>query len=182
MDGNFNAWPRLSSSWWKDIFTLEDFGRVLWSNSEVVRCVGNGRKTSFWNDTCRCEVSFRDKYPRLFSISNQKEESIGELCGENSLGEAWNFIWWRRLFVWEEQLLEDLRDDLVGFRLGEDEDGWRWRLEEDGRFSIKSSYEKLEGLVVSEDVWGEEARRKRCFLKFGRAPLLPRWWLSLESF
>jgi len=35
----------------------------------------------------------------------------------------WSFGWRRRLFVWEEHLLADLREDLRGFRFVDEEDG-----------------------------------------------------------
>lgn len=62
--------------------------------------------------------------------------------GAIASGVEWTFDWRWRLFVWEEQLLNDLREDLVGVRLGVEEDGWRWRLEDEGCFSVKSAYEK----------------------------------------
>ena len=56
----------------------------------------------------------------------------------------------------------------MGFRLLDDEDGWRWRLEDDGCFSVKSTYEKLEGLVLVEDLWREE--EKRVFSEAWKSP------------
>lgn len=102
---------------------MEEFGGVSWFNSALVRCVGNGRKTSFWKDAWRGGMPFRDKYPRLFSTSNQKGESVGDMVGEPSPNVVWNFEWRRRLFVWEEHLLDDLREELVEFRPFEEEGG-----------------------------------------------------------
>lgn len=113
-------------------------------------------------------VPFRDKYPRLFSISNQKGESVGDMVGESSPNVVWNFEWRRWLFVWEEHLLDDLREELVRFRPCEDEDGWRWRLEDNGRFTVKSSYEKLVGLVMAEDLWCDE--EKKVFSRVWKSP------------
>lgn len=73
VEGDSYLWPRFTSSWWKEIVNLEVFGGIPWFNREVVISVGNGRKTSFWNDKWIGNSSFRAKYPRLFSISNQKE-------------------------------------------------------------------------------------------------------------
>jgi hypothetical protein len=41
--------------------------------------VGNGLSSSFWCDTWRGENCFRIKYPRLFSISTQKEALVGQV-------------------------------------------------------------------------------------------------------
>lgn len=68
---------------------------------------------------------------------------------------SWNFVWRRRLFVWEDELLTSLLEDLEGMRLSNAVDEWRWGLEDSGVYSVKSAYLKLEGIVLSEDMWGE---------------------------
>lgn len=94
---------------WKDIANLDDGGGVNWFNTEVIRRVGNGRETSFGNAVWRGERSFRERYPRLYSLSNQKEafvgdcwesaarEVVGSLVGEGSFlfGRLlfWMFLW-----------------------------------------------------------------------------------------
>ena len=50
---------------------------------EVSRSVGNRVNTSFWSVPWRGEVALCVKYPRLFSISNQKEASIIRMGGTN---------------------------------------------------------------------------------------------------
>ena len=47
-DGYMN-WPGYASKWWKNVVGLERSGGSNWFISEVVRKVGNGNKTSFWN-------------------------------------------------------------------------------------------------------------------------------------
>jgi len=95
------------------------------------------------------------KYPRLFSLSIQKEASVGELCE----GGRWGFQWRHRFFVWEENLLNNLLDDLEGFVRSHEEDTWRWRLGEDGSFSVKSFYSKLEDVMLGVNRCPEEERR-----------------------
>ena len=84
----------------------------------MARIIGNGLNTSFWNVKWRGEGSFRSKYPRLFSISNQKESMVGELGVVEGSSTEWNFEWRQELFAWEEQLLVSLMEDLVSRRIG----------------------------------------------------------------
>lgn len=86
----------------------------------------------------RGDRAFRDKYLRLFSLSNQKEANVGELAVGLVTDVDWGFSWRRPLFVWEEEMLLELKEDLGGFRGSQEEDVWRGRLEDDGRFSVKS--------------------------------------------
>jgi hypothetical protein len=160
--------PRFSSSWWKDIVNLEGFGENSWFNSEVVRRVGNGLSTSFWNDIWIGNLPLRVSYPRLFSISTQKEESVGSVGEALNHGIEWSFGWRRTLFVWEEHLLADLQEDLRDFRFVDEEDGWRWRLEEDGCFSVKSMYEKLQGLMLVDEMVAED--EKLVFSQIWKSP------------
>jgi hypothetical protein len=152
-------WPRYISKWWKDIMTLEDREGPSWFNEEVVRKVKNGLSTSFWNTKWRGEVPLCRKYPRLFAISNQKEAKVAEVWREGGSGPDWNFTWRRRLFVWEENLLNNLLLDLQDFGLAQGEDVWSWKLEEGGGFTVSSMYKKLAKVPVLEEEWGEAENR-----------------------
>lgn len=48
--------------------------------------------------------------------------------------------------------------DMEGVAWAQEEDEWKWCLEDRRVFSVKSSYSKLEGLFVWEDRWSEEER------------------------
>lgn len=159
MEGSNYSWPRYSSLWWKELLKIGDFGTSGWFNAEVVRKVGNGLNTNFWNVKWRGESCFRTKYPRLFMISIQKDATVGEVGVETEGGREWVFRWRRNFFVWEEELLLSLIEDLEGMTWSISEDEWRWSLDETGVFSVKSAYEKLIGLVESEEVWGAEEFR-----------------------
>jgi hypothetical protein len=79
LDGDAPSWPRFTSVWWKELVKLDNFGDVGWFKGEIVRKVGNGLKTSFWKDKWCQRGSFAHLYPRLYSISNQKEALVGEI-------------------------------------------------------------------------------------------------------
>jgi hypothetical protein len=121
--------------------------------------VGNGANTSFWEVAWRGNLAFRYKYPRLLSLSNQKEAYVGDLGTINALVCNWTFSWRRPLFVWENDLLGELYADLEGFRGSLEDDFWCWKLEESGAFSVKSLYRKLEGLMLEARTVSEEQGR-----------------------
>jgi len=60
--------------------------------------------------------------------------------------------------MWEEEVLISLKEDLEGSILSTQDNVWRWKLEESGVFSVKSSYRKLEALVSTEVMWTEEEK------------------------
>lgn len=103
-------------------------------------------------------MTFSAKYPRLFTISNQKEAKVAEIWRDMGVESDWNFIWRRRLFVWEEELFNRLLIDLQGFELSQGEDEWSWSLEEGGGFTVRSIYKKLEMALMGEG-WGEEENK-----------------------
>jgi len=130
--------------------------------------VGNGLNSSFWNDTWKGGRCFRDQYPRLFLISTQKEAKVREVGVVSDQGIDWVFSWRRHLFMWEEEVLLSIKEDLEDTRLSSQEDGWRWKLEDMGVFSVKSAYAKLEGLVLHDELWTEE--EKGVFVKLWKCP------------
>lgn len=156
VEGGGMVRPNRSSLWWKELVNIDNFGGPNWFNSEVVRRVGNGLNSSFWNDTWKGGRCFRDKYPRLFLISMQKEAKVGEIGLVSGQDIDWAFSWRRHLFMWEEEVLLSLKEDLEDTRLSSQEDEWRWQLEDTGVFSVKSTYVKLEELVLYDELWTEE--------------------------
>jgi len=122
-----------------------------WIDREVVRKVGNREHTRFWLDKWVGNEALFLTFPRLFSISCQKEAMVGEVWVDRVEGGDWHFMWRRNLFVWEEGLLQNLRELIDGWEKVEEVDSWWWKLEREGKFSVSLSYASLERLVLSQE-------------------------------
>jgi hypothetical protein len=100
-----------------------------------------------------------DLFPRLYSISSFKEGLVGEMWREKERWCEGVWGWRRRLFVWEQNLLQQLIIVLPPLVLSGEEDAWRWRLEDDGVFSVKSVYLLLGNIFAMEPEFGTQELR-----------------------
>jgi hypothetical protein len=140
--------PWFSSSWWKDICSIGMNQNNVWFSQQVVKVMGNGEHTRFWEDRWVGVASLSELFPRLFSISMQKEVSVARMRNQNGLG-SWDLIWRRRLFEWENNLLQDLLI-LINSRLVSNAvDRWGWRPEKGEDFTVKSTYSLVSDLFIA---------------------------------
>jgi hypothetical protein len=110
--------------------------------------IGNGMLTRFWRDVWIGDSPLCIKFPRLFSLSMQKEVCVRELLKVEGDRRWWNFIWRRNLFQWEEERVNVLEDLLGIVVLTNDIDVWKWKLNPENGFSVKSAYDALVKLVI----------------------------------
>jgi hypothetical protein len=84
--------PCYVSLWWKDVCSIGTNLNNNWFAQNVVKKLGNDTHTSFWDDIWVGNLPLKDRFPRLFSISTQKEATgqsfmlimkvgIGSSCG-----------------------------------------------------------------------------------------------------
>ncbi|MCI02857.1 putative non-LTR retroelement reverse transcriptase [Trifolium medium] len=100
---------RFASIWWKDICDIENVVvSRYWFVEGFVRKTESGDMTRFWYDCWIGDVPLCVEFPRLFSISNQKDAVVRELCVTEDNHWVWNFEWRRRRFEWEEALITNL--------------------------------------------------------------------------
>ena len=106
------------------------------------------------------EKALRDSYPKLYLISNKKERTISE-CGkwENDKWE-WNLGWRREWFEWENNLFQSFMVDLERINIDSRRvDSLQWMDGEDKEYTVKSAYEKMQGicngeqLLVFQSIW-----------------------------
>jgi hypothetical protein len=109
-----------------------------------VKKLGNSTHTSFWDDIWVGNLPLKDRFPRLFSISTQKEATVAELYANNESGHL-IFMLQRRFFVWEEELLHQLRDLINPVTLSEAGDRWGWLPENGETYTVKSTFSLVSG-------------------------------------
>jgi hypothetical protein len=127
--------------WWRD---LEVLRREDWFTGSVDRVVGNGVDTLFWSDVWVGDVSFRVRFPRLYDLSMFKEASVAKMCQLRWGDDVQVSCWRRGLFVWEEELVGELKSLLHMVVLQVDkEDRWLWNLETSHVYSVRSAYKLL---------------------------------------
>jgi hypothetical protein len=80
---------RSASLWWRDICSLDL--NTNWFGEALERCVRNGAFTLFWSAKWIGNSPLKERFPRIFSISNQQLATISSMgigsmvCGGGSL-------------------------------------------------------------------------------------------------
>jgi hypothetical protein len=91
-------------------------------------------------------------FPRLYSLSNQKESKAVDLLESHEGIKEWVFVWRRNLFQWEQELVVLLRNLLESVVLSPEDDCWCWLPDPDKGFSVNSSYKLLSKELLTEGV------------------------------
>jgi len=100
---------RKSSNWWKDLGKLcEVSGVSNWFDQSIRWKLGNGSRIKFWEDSWMGDRMLKDKFRRLYEVSDTKDFLVCDLTLRIGNGTTQYYIWhipWRReLFDWEEDL------------------------------------------------------------------------------
>ncbi|RHN73277.1 putative reverse transcriptase domain-containing protein [Medicago truncatula] len=120
--GRLEVGGRSCSSWWREVGRIRDGDgdvRGGWFHYCVTRKVEDGNDTLFWFDTWLGSVPLCWQY--LFSL------------GVKEGGEAWQ--WRRRLWVWEEEMLEEYQ--------------WLWIPDPKQGYSVRGAYYVLNSTDLS---------------------------------
>ena len=107
--------------------------------------VGCGDKFKFWEDVWMGgEDSLLARYPRLYSISMQQNQSIQHMEAFKDAGWEWEFRWRRPLFDNEIDMavsfLADVARSTIQAHKG---DQWEWKADPSGQYTAKSAYYAL---------------------------------------
>lgn len=66
--------------------------------------LGIGNKVSFWEDIWYGPESMMELFPRLYSVSGDKNKVIHEMGVWVAKRWEWKFDWRRQFFAWEQEL------------------------------------------------------------------------------
>lgn len=136
----------IASTWWRDLNKSRSFGDSEdWFKDGLRKVVGDGCETSFWHDIWAGQVTLATHFERMFQISNFKNHTIAEMGSWCNGSWSWNFNWRRSLFVWEENLVLELLEQINFFVENiERKDQWIWSADPTGVFSSKSTFKLLQ--------------------------------------
>jgi len=126
--------------------------RRMWPDfsAKVTFRVGNGLKTSFWNETWLGDVNLRILFPDLYIISLQQNDTIAQMWTP----QGWDLMFRRALNDWEVGRVADLLHALNLFPGTVTEpDKPVWRLHSRGVFTVKSCYWERNTNHLLTTVW-----------------------------
>ncbi|KAM1060262.1 hypothetical protein TB1_024191 [Malus domestica] len=101
--------------------------------------VGNGERLRFWEDGWLEGGPLKEQFPRIFSLSRTKNQSISNLIASSLQPVSWNLEFRRNLRESEIEEVAGLLQKVESVRLCHSrEDRRRWNLEGSGQFTCKS--------------------------------------------
>ncbi|WMV18963.1 hypothetical protein MTR67_012348 [Solanum verrucosum] len=119
--------------------TIRNQWPKLWGNSRIV--IGNGRRTSFWNDVWVGQYPLIQLYPVIYNLNQQKEATVADVRDN----QGWNLSFRRMLNDWEIDSLTDFYNTLEqAINFQPNEDNLHWLKAKNGKFTVKSAYRHLD--------------------------------------
>lgn len=141
------GWGRSCSSWWREVDRIRDgVGGIGggWFDDGVLRKVGDGIDMLFWLHRWCGGAPLCERFLRLFDLAENKTVTLADMFSIDSMqdGEGWS--WRRRLWAWEEELLEECRALLLDVALFHIvSDTWMWLPDPIGGYSVRGAYDLL---------------------------------------
>ncbi|GJS49408.1 RNA-directed DNA polymerase, eukaryota [Tanacetum coccineum] len=132
--------PSLWSTILREINSLKDIGFDFMSHCK--KRIGNGRATKFWTDKWVLDVTFRERFPRVYALDMDKECLVASKFGGGQISDSFR----RNVRDGaERQQMEALISVLANVSLTPNEDRWVCG---DGSFHVKEVRTFLDNLVL----------------------------------
>ncbi|XP_074266276.1 uncharacterized protein LOC141588747 [Silene latifolia] len=101
--------------------------------------IGNGTKISFWENLWIGHITLKEGFPRLFSVSIQKNKCVADMGVWQGDNWVWQLQWKRRLFQWELLLVDQSNLLIEGFTpLREKDDCHIWPFDKTRCYTTKT--------------------------------------------
>jgi reverse transcriptase-like protein/endonuclease/exonuclease/phosphatase family protein len=140
------AFGRIKSGTWAQLMRNEtETKRIREIVENGLLCtVGDGKSTRFWLDKWVTGGSLKERFPRLFLISIQREATVHQMGTWVENEWVWGFKWRRQLFDWEIEDLERLKLLLQQIKPDNNKkDGVNWKGVDYHHFPIKLVLEQV---------------------------------------
>ncbi|XP_028069533.1 uncharacterized protein LOC114272061 [Camellia sinensis] len=129
---------------WRDIVGVAGLCRELvnFFKQNIVMDIGDGRRTKFWIDIWVGNTCLKDEFPRLFSMSLDKTETVAGVRSRGIGIQEWRLNFRRVLFQWEVKELGRLNLFLFNapvLRFGR-LDSIKWKANKYGLYTVASAY------------------------------------------
>ena len=168
--GRLDVGGRDSSVWCRTIVGIRDGDALVsgsWFLDNLRLDIGNDVNSLFWLDRWVGEVSLSVRFHRLFELSENKMATVAQMFawGWYEGGDAWR--WRKRLWAWEEVLVEECRNILSNVVLQVDiADSWRWFSDPATGYTVSGAYGVLRSgtptnhLVPASSLWRKDVPLK----------------------
>ncbi|KAL8512922.1 hypothetical protein ACS0TY_019182 [Phlomoides rotata] len=111
--------------------------------NDIYKVIGNGEGTDFWRDIWAGDVPLCENFNRLYRLSTQREDRVGDMGIWEEPGWRWDFKWRRGLRGRETEEVNILIACIYrNIPRREEQDQWRWRHSVTGCFSTKTAYQQ----------------------------------------
>ena len=123
-----------------------------WFDNNITWKSGDGNRILLWEDIWIRDLPLRDKYPRIFANSNQKEARLLEVGNWYENQWKWNVLWRKEWFEWEKPMVEEMMQHIEGCTLHKQkEDEWVWRGDATQEYTVKSTYKKMQNGTIGDE-------------------------------
>ncbi|KAL5168270.1 putative ribonuclease H protein [Glycine soja] len=154
LESKFGGWRNLDATrrsireslWWRDLgYACNLSEKGSWLKNGTKWKVGCGSKVLFWEDGWMEDgVSLKEKYPRLYQISQQQNRHIQQMGTITDTGWEWK-LQWKRFFLEAEidtaaKFMKHLHRLTIHVQ---QQDMCRWEGDSSGKYTMGSAYELL---------------------------------------
>jgi len=154
LEARYVSWRKMEASlgqrnqslWWKDLCRICSRGiQENWFDGRFQWTLGDERSVKFWDDRWADDQVLKEKFPRLFIISQCKDSMMGDIIDWEVItsggSRIWNLGWRRERFEWKKHLEEQLLILISKVHwIEEGQDRLVWVGDDNYEYTVKSEY------------------------------------------